>query len=762
MARKVLCTLFLLLFLMSAVSATDVDDLNSTLTTADVSTLAVDDVDVPDIVNSTVKTFNITQDNIDDYFINGTIGSNYSNAVLNITEDISFKDILTVNAFNVTINGNNHSFYETVFNVGADYVKIKDLNLYETLEFHDNEGAAILIRADNVDVLNVYIDYIVPRDVGAYAIYSYATKRNMNNNLSIVNCTINFEGNNRKEKVYDYAVGLIYSPNAVFANNTIVSKLPLRNVDFVGTTAVLESEYALTVGVSNCDNLTFSGNNITASVNYRPGSSFPTLDCIFLADSKYVNFTKNSIDFTDYVTLNDINNYLYAFDGYRTDNLTIEANNIHVSTTGGMYAAGTAYPIQLTGPASGITILNNDLYSISNGPNIGIYSQNFNGGTYLTIMHNRINVTGYAGNHSWALVAGIEAQDNRDIIVNNTIEVHSIYEVAEDSNLYGIAYSQSTKSSHTYQVLNNTIFSDGYYFAYMLDAVNTVVANNTLVRFNKYEDTNYDPFKRGDSIPNDTDERKNNIFTDNSVITIFEYNVQRQNNTVDGGSPFNYTTPTNTGNISNNVDGSGINPFRPGFPDRNPLIPGNSGGDGSVIYTPDSKGGVITPLTPDVSDGDPNFVKPDLSGDDGQSLSKRTNGTINDGGNSQQTGSRLLDALLDYFESNTNDGEARSESYNGVRTNSTSSTSSPSIEGVITSASSSKSSTSSSSDGDVGESGAGGEAGGATNSKKAYEVSKDILDEDAKPAFVFVGLVIVMGVLLLVGYRRGKKNKDEY
>ena len=44
----------------------------------------------------------------------------------------------------------------------------------------------------------------------------------------------------------------------------------------------------------------------------------------------------------------------------------IESNNINVETTGGAYAAGTAYPIQLTGPADGVVIKYNTIYSKSN------------------------------------------------------------------------------------------------------------------------------------------------------------------------------------------------------------------------------------------------------------------------------------------------------------------------------------------------------------------------------------------------------------
>ncbi len=125
--------------------------------------------------------------------------------------------------------------------------------------------------------------------------------------------------------------------------------------------------------------------------------------------------------------------------------MTLDSNNIAILTTGGMLAAGTAYPIQITGPSKRINITNNDLYSVSNGPNIGIYSQNYYGDTQLYIANNKINITGLAGNHSWALVAGIEAQDSNDTIVNNTIEVHSVAEVKDNDNIYGISYSQSTK-----------------------------------------------------------------------------------------------------------------------------------------------------------------------------------------------------------------------------------------------------------------------------------------------------------------------------
>mgnify|MGYP003288396609 CR=1 FL=1 len=80
---------------------------------------------------------------------------------------------------------------------------------------------------------------------------------------------------------------------------------------------------------------------------------------------------------SDFITNPGVNNYLYGLDIYNLNNLTVKNNNISIITTGGKLAAGTAYPIQITGPISNVSITKNDLYSFSNGPNIGVYSQNY-------------------------------------------------------------------------------------------------------------------------------------------------------------------------------------------------------------------------------------------------------------------------------------------------------------------------------------------------------------------------------------------------
>ncbi|WP_296874298.1 right-handed parallel beta-helix repeat-containing protein [uncultured Methanobrevibacter sp.] len=684
------------------------------------------EADTPDL------TININQDNVDDYFVGGTLKSSYAYANLFISEDMDGLGILKIEASNVTINANNHTLKNTVFSIEASGVTLSNVILNVSQEFEDNDNAAILIwDADDVGIYNTVINYIVPRDISAYGIYSEGTNRNLINNLRLINNTVNFIADNPYEG-RDFALCLEYSNNAIVENNTVNARLPLRTVVFTGTTAMMYSEFALAVGIGNCDNLTFNNNIVDCEVNRRTECSDPTLDAVFICDSKDARITNNTIRLTDFITYKDEPNYLYALDVYRDDNLLIEGNNIHVETSGGAFAAGTAYPIQLTGPASGVIIQYNDIYSKSNGPNIGIYSQNFNGENYLTILNNHMNITGLAGNHSWALVAGIEAQDDNDVVMNNVIELHNIRQTSRDDNIYGISYSQETDGRHSYRVVNNTVISDGYYLAHMLDADNTTVTNNTLVRTDKYSDTDYDPFKRGKAIGEGTDESKNNDFSGNRVITVFEYGLENQGDEVDGGDEFDYTPPENVNGRTNVINGSGILPDKPGFPGGNPLLPGGNGG-GSINTGGNSPGGFNSP---DSADGDNGFKGfPDLSGDNGESLSRKTN---------QGTDTKTVNSF-------NNDGTA-SNSYNNNVVASENSTSSetPSVNGMTSSGRSSSSASSA---------GAGGSSGASQDVSKAYEISKNIVENGPDDILKFIALAVVCEILLVVGYRR-KESED--
>ena len=170
---------------------------------------------------------------------------------------------------------------------------------------------------------------------------------------------------------------------------------------------------------------------------------------------------------------------------YLSSNVIVYGNDINIFTNGGKEAHGTAYPIQITGPARNVSIAFNNIKSYSNGPNIGIYSQNFYGETQLSIISNIINITGFASDHSWALVAGIEVQDSHDLILNNTIDVRSVNEFKTGYNLYGISYSQQTRGAHSFNIQYNKVKTTGDWAIALMGGatspvINSIIANNIL------------------------------------------------------------------------------------------------------------------------------------------------------------------------------------------------------------------------------------------------------------------------------------------
>ena len=74
----------------------------------------------------------------------------------------------------------------------------------------------------------------------------------------------------------------------------------------------------------------------------------------------------------------------------------------------------------------------------------------------------------------------MELQDTCDIVHDNIIYVTNNGAYADSNNIYGISYSQSTSSSHSFDVYNNTIFTNGNYAVYLNGVSNTNVTNNGL------------------------------------------------------------------------------------------------------------------------------------------------------------------------------------------------------------------------------------------------------------------------------------------
>ena len=713
---------------VSSASAMDLNDTNSTgdLSVCELPILSIEE-EIPDepdlVVNDTIY---IDSDNIDEYFTDGVLSSRFDDKTLIFTQNFENLGKLEINARNVTIKGAGYVLKNTVFQVDARDVTLSDLNLDLDSAFPSNDGAGIEIFSDNVILNNVNINYVVPKNVEAYGIFACGEENNPLRNLKIKNSYVNFEGHNDDVNVYNCAVKLIDCNNAVIENNTFISALPLKDIVFGPNGAELASDLVLTVGIGGCNNTTFISNSLFSEVNKRPENLYPSLDCMMVSNSDNSLICNNSIFMTDFLTYPGIDNYLYGLDIYNLENITVCHNNISIITTGGKMAAGTAYPIQITGPLSGVNITENDLYSFSNGPNIGIYSQNFYGATFISITYNRINVTGLAGTHEWALVAGIESQDTCSTILNNIIEVHSVAAVGIDDNIYGISYRQSTSGDHQYDIENNTVFSDGFYAVNLLTSLNSKVVNNLLVSYNTKVDNGNGGFRYWDINSHEGLE-----FYNNRVMRAFDYFASLNNN-IDNGDDNDYSTPENDKQISNKIDGSKLSST--GTENKyhfNPLIPGNSKEYG-------------------IKDDDYTQNADDKKDDDSsQSGSGTSNQESGSGNSSRREVMSLKELLVSLMNSNTEGGDVNTTSYNGQNVNvrSNESDATPSAEGSESAASQSKSTMSL-------DSSAAGESDSV--SKKAFEI-----DEKNENKFIpAIFFIIPVFILLMIGVRRRKTNLD--
>ncbi len=707
---------------MSSVSALDFDDSdlskNATeIISASEMTYPDDEVpDVPDLVSN--DTIYIDSDNFEDYFTDNVLLSKYSNKTIIFNQDFEDLGKLSIDADNVTIKGIGYNLKNTVFQIDADHVTLQDLKMDLDSRFADNDGAGIEVLSDYVNLINISINYVVPKNVEAYGIYAIGYPDNPLRNLKILNSYINFEGHNDDVNVYNCALKVVDCDDAVIKNNTIASALPLKDIIFGINGAELASDLVLTVGVEGCQNLSFMENTLFSEVNKRPETLYPSLDCMLVSKSYNSLICNNSIFMTDFMTYPGTDNYLYGLDIYNLDNLTACHNNIRIVTTGGKLAAGTAYPIQITGPISNVTITENDLYSFSNGPNIGVYSQNFFGETSLAITNNKINVTGLAGTHEWALVAGIESQDSHSTILNNTIEVHSVGDVSIDDNIYGISYRQKTNGDHQYDIQNNTVFSDGFYAVNLLSSVDSNVINNLLVSYNSKANNGNGGFRYWD-----INSHQNMEFYNNQVMRAFDY-FALNNNNVDNGDDNDYSTPKNDKDISNKIDGSKLSKSEEESKySFNPLIPGSS-----------------------KEQGLPDDSKPE-EGKDDESQNQGTFPSGSTTGDSSKEGMSLKDYLINFINSNTEGGAVNTTSFNGKNTNAVSnnSDSTPSAEGENSAASQSKSS-----------SGLDSGAAGDSVSKKVYEIEEKS-DNGFIPSVFFI---IPVFILLLIGVKR-KKSRFE-
>ena len=375
----------------------------------------------------------------------------------------------------IVINGDN-AVLRNIAIMCEQGTTLNNLTLNATNYVADTDGALIYAIGSDVTVNNITIDYNAT-DGSNNAIAVYASGAD---NFKLVNSTITFTGNNVDGKVFAQGIKIAKSNNAVVDSNIITTSCPLVDVDYSHWGSI-DTDLVFAIGVEKSENVKII-NNIVDNSAWTKGNNanFPTFDAFIAHTANNLLLKNNTISHTDVITPKGTSSYIYALDFYESNSVIVEDNRVLLNTTGGKEGAGAAYAVQVTGPYNNFVVRGNNLTTVSNGPNLGVYSQNYYGTTEITAENNWINVIGFAGTGEFALVSGMEFQDTVAKAYNNTIYVQNVNEYNDDNNIAGITYVQSTSGSHQFDIQNNTIYSEGKYAVLIKSAKDSQIIGNTL------------------------------------------------------------------------------------------------------------------------------------------------------------------------------------------------------------------------------------------------------------------------------------------
>ena len=375
----------------------------------------------------------------------------------------------------IVINGDN-AVLRNIAIMCEQGTTLNNLTLNATNYVADTDGALIYAIGSDVTVNNITIDYNAT-DGSNNAIAVYASGAD---NFKLVNSTITFTGNNVDGKVFAQGIKIAKSNNAIVDSNIITTSCPLVDVDYSHWGSI-DTDLVFAIGVEKSENVKII-NNIVDNSAWTKGNNanFPTFDAFIAHTANNLLLKNNTISHTDVITPKGTSSYIYALDFYESNSVIVEDNRVLLNTTGGKEGAGAAYAVQVTGPYNNFVVRGNNLTTVSNGPNLGVYSQNYYGTTEITAENNWINVTGFAGTGEFALVSGMEFQDTVAKAYNNTIYVQNVNEYNDDNNIAGITYVQSTSGSHQFDIQNNTIYSEGKYAVLIKSAKDSQIIGNTL------------------------------------------------------------------------------------------------------------------------------------------------------------------------------------------------------------------------------------------------------------------------------------------
>ncbi|MFR5034343.1 MAG: Ig-like domain repeat protein, partial [Methanobrevibacter smithii] len=375
----------------------------------------------------------------------------------------------------IVINGDN-AVLRNIAIMCEQGTTLNNLTLNATNYVADTDGALIYAIGSDVTVNNITIDYNAT-DGSNNAIAVYASGAD---NFKLVNSTITFTGNNVDGKVFAQGIKIAKSNNVVVDSNIITTSCPLVDVDYSHWGSI-DTDLVFAIGVEKSENVKII-NNIVDNSAWTKGNNanFPTFDAFIAHTANNLLIKNNTISHIDLITPKGTSSYIYALDFYESNSVIVEDNRVLLNTTGGKEGAGAAYAVQVTGPYNNFVVKGNNLTTVSNGPNLGVYSQNYYGTTEITAENNWINVTGFAGPAEFALVSGMEFQDTVAKAYNNTIYVQNVNEYNDDNNIAGITYVQSTSGSHQFDIQNNTIYSEGKYAVLIKSAKDSQIIGNTL------------------------------------------------------------------------------------------------------------------------------------------------------------------------------------------------------------------------------------------------------------------------------------------
>lgn len=479
----------MLICCVSAASATDVDNMtvpdDTDVIEIDDAVDSVDEVELEESDNSddnpvtTSKAVTVTDTDYSKCFD--------SNGYLNddaVTE-LTFSGNFSAKSFGnfkinktIPLNVAGATFNDVSFDLLADNLVLDGARFV-----YNSHGAVVYVDSNNDVVQNLNIVVNTPSTDDTFAILVENA-----NNVQILDNVIYYNASTANQDCYDHVIRVDGGENVTVSRNNITAYLPLKKVEIDGQIyPSIYTDKVAGVAVQSSNHFEFTYNRLLVNVSVT-NYDYPTLDAFIIADSNNSYIGHNTVIEIDNETPEDNNNYLYAIDIYQCYNITIDDNNITLESRGGSVIPGTnngtgaAYGIQLTGGHTGVTISNNNIHTSNNGPNCGIYSQNYLGETNLNITGNTIYVEGSAvTNHGWSLVTGMELGDDYAYVAGNTITVKNKATFHTGDNVYGISYSQWCPRTHSYYVYDNDVtVINGMYAVYFIDCQYTWVIYNGL------------------------------------------------------------------------------------------------------------------------------------------------------------------------------------------------------------------------------------------------------------------------------------------